>query len=219
MPCGCVLLAFAGLSIPNGLPRTIELEINRWENTSWGFHAINRSQVRCTVAVSGDGSRSNSCHAKLFRHYLVPDGRWRWHSIYLVPQNTAFQIDHERREFSGGPCACTWTSERLRIGDHECRETAMQWSSSVKRSGSGSIAGHKVICYRDADETGRVQEVALAPALGCELMEETTTYAGTLGIPGARSHFRVKSYVAGEPTRSLFVLPSGYSHTSENHWR
>ena len=80
-----------------------------------------------------------------------------------------------------------------------------------KRVGTGRIAGTPVVRYRRVDEDGEVTELALAPALGCELMEEEHTWKGTWGIPGAKWHYVVTSYTAGEPDFQVFQIPLGYS--------
>ncbi|MBC8165858.1 MAG: hypothetical protein H7Y20_08305 [Bryobacteraceae bacterium] len=52
--------------------------------------------------------------------------------------------------------------------------------------------------------------MSLAPGLACEVMEEIHTSPGTLGIPGAKWHYRVTSYKPGEPDQNMFRLPVGY---------
>ena len=210
MPCGCLSLVYAGLAILDGVPRTIGIEMYSWQNTSWGFHAIDRNYETCTIAVSSDNSRATSCRTKSFKHYLMPTGNWRFDALYLASEHAAYRIDHDTREISGGRCRCTWTW-KLITGDTDCSETARRESESAQRIGRGHIAGYEVIRYREQDESGYVREFALAPAASCEVMEWTVKYPGTMGIPGARRHYRVTSYVAGEPDRRLFVLPANYT--------
>jgi hypothetical protein len=153
----------------------------------------------------------------MFSHYFVPNGRdWQLDTLYLAPEKASFRIDHELREFSGGRCQCTWTPWRSKAGDPDCSQTVRERSSTAKQVGVGNVAGQMVIRYRDTDESGYVEEFALAPALHCELMEETHTHPGTLGIPGGRWHYRVTSYVSGEPPRHVFALPPGY--TKATNW-
>ena len=52
-----------------------------------------------------------------------------------------------------------------------------------------------------------MRELALARNLGCEVMEDVRTWEGTLGIPGAKWRYTVKSYTPGEPNRKVFQLP------------
>ena len=72
----CVLIAYLGLStIWDGSPRTIQFQIDDWQNQSWGLHNIDRRRIRCEVAAASDGSRLNrNRENELFKHYFVPNG-------------------------------------------------------------------------------------------------------------------------------------------------
>lgn len=209
MPCGCVLLAYMGLSILDGMPRALQLQINSWENRSWGIHNIDRSRTRCDVSISIDGSRMNRCKEETFTGYFIPRDQWNWHSIYLRPDNVAFRIDDAAHTVQGGDCRCTWQLLLPHSQDSECTRTAQQYSAAAKRQTDSQVLGHRVVRYRAIDKEGTEIELSLAPALGCEVMEHVKTWAGTLGIPGAKWHYRVTAYRAGEPDREVFSLPPG----------
>jgi hypothetical protein len=212
MPCGCVLLAYLGLSILDGPPRTLRFEITYWRNQSWGLHNIDRSETRCNVAIARDSSRSNRCESENFRFYFVPNAHWASHSLYNRSEHTGFEIDDAARSASGGPCACTWESQRLEAGDTDCTTSAARNLGVPGRPvGTGFVAGHQVLRYVAPTEDGGRQEVSLAPALDCEVMEAVHVWKGTVGIPGAKWHYVVTDYVPGEPDKSQFQIPAGYS--------
>jgi len=207
-----MLIAYFGLSIiPDGLPRTLQFQIDEWHNQSWGFHDIFRRRIRCEVAVASDGSRMNRCEQELFHHYFIPNGHRTEHGLYLRSANSAFQIDHSTRTAHGGTCHCAWEPPVAPADDGECRRTAAVHLWEGKRTGTGYVSGHRVVRYRSVDWQGMQIELSLAPGLGCEVMEEVHTSPGTLGIPGAKWRYRVSSYKPGEPDSSVFRLPAGYS--------
>jgi hypothetical protein len=212
MPCGCVLIAYLGLStIWDGSARTLRFQIDGWQNQSWGLHAIDRQRIRCEVAVASDGSRMNRCEYELFHHYFFPDGRGMDRNLYLRSENAGFHIDDTTRMVRGGPCSCTWKPVSALADDNKCRRTAEARLSEGKSIGTGQIAGYEVVQYRAVDEKGAETRLSLAPGLACEVMEEIHTSPGTLGIPGAKWQYRVTSYKPGEPDRNAFRLPVGYT--------
>ena len=204
-------MAYLGLSILDGQPRTVQLEIDDWWNTSWGFHAIDRRRISCEVAIASDGSRMNRCDYEALSHYLIPNGRHRYHTIYLRPLHRAYEIDDANHLANGGDCDCTWKTETLKQTDPECTGAAQAVLITPKRLGTEQMAGHRVVRYREDDDDGNSLEVAMAPSAGCEVFEEVRTSRGTFGIPGARRRYRVTSYAAGEPDARLFRIPEGYS--------
>ena len=212
MPCPCVLLACIGLPIWDGAPRTIHFEIDEWENKSWGLHAIDRRAIRCVTAVSASGSRANQCNSELFHHYFVPYDSGSLHTIYQGPLHSGYSIDDEHRTARGGECSCWWELVRQKADDSTCCQTADELLPGGKYVGSDRIAGRFLVQYqKQDDDDGVVHELALAPELGCEVMEQLQRWPGTLGIPGAEWRYRVTSYQAGEPDGSLFQVPAGYA--------
>ena len=166
MPCSCMLIAYLGLStIVDGSPRTLQFQIDDWQNQSWGLHDIDRRRLRCEVAVASDGSRMNRCEHELFHHYCVPKGRGTEHNLYLRSSNEGFEIDDTARTARGGSCACTWEPFRALADDNECRRTAGARRREGKRIGTGQIAGHAVLRYGSVDETGKGRGVGLPPGL------------------------------------------------------
>lgn len=203
-------MACVGLAVAGGAGKTVHVEIDEWKNTSWGFHSIDRWKTRCEIAVSSDGSRHNLCESRSFRHYLIPDGQLRLHTLYLRPPNMGWQLNDDDRIARGGECACTWTSSRLSRTDPDCTDTAQELMEAPKRAGTGQIAGQRIIRYREVDDQGTDVEAAFAPDRDCELMEKSYTYRGTLGIPGGRWRYLITLYKMGEPDPHLFRLPAGY---------
>lgn len=216
MPCGCVLLAYVGLSIWDGPARTLQIEIDDWNNKSWGLHDIDRRRSRCEIAIAGDGSRRSRCESEFFRNYFLPDGRYSMNTLYLRSDNAAFRIEDSTRTIRGGPCRCTWEIRTMVDDDRECRKTAEEHLRGGTRIRNARIAGVDAVRYFAVVEDEEVQ-LSLAPSLRCEVMEYVHAYPGTLGIPGARWRYRVMSYKSGEPDPGLFRLPSGYSVQKEEN--
>jgi hypothetical protein len=163
------------------------------------------------VAVASDGSRMNRCEREYFRHYFIPTGHESERTVYLRPENKGFQIDDGAHKARGGDCRCTWEPFRLLADVGECSQTAEARLTTSTRVGTGRMAGHAVVRYRAVDQKDTETELSLAPDLGCEVIEEEHTWPGTFGIPGARWRYRVTSYTPGEPDRSIFQLPVGYT--------
>src|ERR1035441_155549 len=108
VPCRCILLAYLGLSIWDGPPRTLNFEIDDWSNKGWGLHNIDRMTVRCETAISVNGSRMNKCDAEWFHHYLIRYGSESHHTLYVQPIHSGYKIDDKNRVAYGGECECSW---------------------------------------------------------------------------------------------------------------
>ena len=215
MPCACALLAYAGLAILDGVPRTLRIQIDEWVNRSWGIHNIDRYSNVCEVAVARDGSRSTRCESRSYRHLVLPSRDCDLHSIYQRGPHVAFRLDHEQRVAEGGPCACTWEAERAgQWSTADCLRRAQAEMDGPKRVGFAKVAGEHVVRYRATTSDGAVDEKAYAPNAGCELMESVQTYPGTWVIPGARRRYRVASLVRGEPDARVFQVSPGYRVTT-----
>ena len=147
-------MAYLGLSILDGPPRTVQLEIDDWQNTSWGLHAIDRRRISCEVAIASDGSRMNRCDYEALSHYLIPNGRHRYHTIYLRPPNKAYEIDDVNHVANGVECDCTWNTETLKQTHPECTGAAQALLTTPKRIGTEQMAGHRVVRYREDDDVG-----------------------------------------------------------------
>lgn len=210
MPCRCVLLAYMGLSIWDGAPRTIQYEIDDWRNDSWGLHNIERRTIRCETAIAGNGSRMNKCVYESFHHYLLRSASGSIRDLYIQPTHSGYSIDDKNRIASGGECKCTWDAPRQMPDDGACSQTAAQRLNRPERVGTNRIAGAVVVEYRSEEAYGTFRRISLAPEYGCEVMEQVDRTKGTLGIPGSQWRYRVTSYKPGEPSRSVFEVPPGY---------
>jgi hypothetical protein len=212
MPCGCVLLAYLGLStIWDGPPRTLHFEIEDWSNLSWGLHDIDRRSIRCEVAVASDGSRMNQCEYEMFHHYFLRYNGGVGRTVYTRFDHAGFAIDDAKRTARGGTCSCTWEAFHTIPDDDKCRRTAQVRLPDSELMSTGHIAGYETVEYRLVQEDGEEIELSLAPAITCEVMEEVHTWPGTFGIPGAKWRYQVNSYQAGEPDQNRFRAPYGYN--------
>lgn len=213
MPCGCVLLAYAGLGpwLLSNAPRTVTFDLDRWENTSWGLHNIDRLHGSGTVAISGDGSRANRIQMSGFKHYFFPDGSATTHTIWLRPGNVAFEIDDDQRITRQWNCTCTWEdSPRGRDADPDCSSAAKsQIGAGAIRINSGAIAGVPVIWYGESRYRDE-EEAAFAPSSGCDVLERRTAKYNSFRLPTFRFHFIVRSYRPGEPKSTEFIPPPDY---------
>ena len=200
-----------GLSIWDGAPRTIQFSIDHWWNDSWGLHNIERRTIRCETAIASNGSRMNKCDSDLFHHYLLRYASFSTHDVFIQPTHSGYEIDDKKRIASGGKCECTWDAVRQPPDDGSCSKTAALRLNLPRRVGASHIANAVVVEYQTDNMDGTSRRLSLAPQYGCEVMEEVVTRKGTLGIPGSRWQYRVTSYQQGEPPRSVFELPPGYS--------
>ena len=207
-----MVLAYLGMFWDDVQPATIRYEIDYWQNTSWGLHAIDRSSTRCESAVSSDGSRMHRCESADFRHFFVPRGQASiLHTLYEQPTHSGYRIDEEERIARGGPCQCSWTVDRVvDEDDGKCLNTVRERLPTAEYYGTDRVADQPVVRYRATDDQGAFHELALAPGLSCQTMEETTRWKGTWGIPGASYKMRITEYRAGEPSFATFQIPPGY---------
>ncbi len=210
MPCRCVLIAYVGLSIWDGAPRTIHFEIDDWRNNSWGLHNIERRTLRCETAIASNGSRRNKCDIDLFHHYLLRYSSSSSHELYIQPTHSGYSIDDKNKIASGGKCECTWEATRQTADDATCSQTAASRLGQAERVGANRIAGIFVVEYRSVEPNGALRSISLAPSHGCEVMEQVVRTKGTLGIPGSQWRYRVTSNEPGEPPGKVFELPPGY---------
>lgn len=215
MPCACVLYAYIGLSVSDGQARTIRCETDSWENNSWGLHNVDRRKQSGTVAIFSDGSRANIGESDYWKYYIVPDRHGHWHTMYLPSRRCAYVIEDDKRIVSRIPCSCTWEPPRIRPDDSQCSRAADGLGLKL-RAGYGVVAGIPVVRYRASDRSAS-RDAALAPAFGCELMEEEEKTYNHYGLPTSYRHFRVTHYIPGEPDPALLTLPSGYSITERRY--
>lgn len=212
MPCKCLLLAYAGLwQLASNAPRTVAFDIELWENHSWGLHNIQRNRASGTVAVFADGSRANQFAWTRFQHYFIASSTGMTHTIYQRPPQLTVTIDDQTKTATIAPCGCSWQEPPEGAPDAaQCAAVARRYlGATVTRTGSDSVAGIPVIRYRAT--AGVSHELALAPASGCDLLEEQWTTYNWFGIPTSRFHFVVRSYAPGEPRRDLLYPPAGYA--------
>ncbi|MBZ5728112.1 MAG: hypothetical protein LAP87_24380 [Acidobacteriia bacterium] len=141
------MLAYLGLWQLGGIgSRTVEFEIERWENNSWGMHNIVRDQISGTIAVYADGSRENNVKARHYGHYFIPSGTSAAHSIYLRPGNIAYELDDTKKTATLWRCTCTWEeASGPQLEDQECKTVASTTLGLRTRLRAGIVAGVPVI--------------------------------------------------------------------------
>ncbi len=205
MPCGCVLAFYASLPFIGTAPAVVQFEQEWWVNESWGFHAIRGNRASGTIAVSRTGSRLNRIEGAAYRYHFWPEGQWNADLLYDAATDSSWSKNRDTGEVYGRPCQCSWDKSVDR--SPQCEVTARRWfGERTVRARDGSVAGQPVVRWRvrDADEEA---ETALAPGLGCEVMELVRTTFGKFGIPASRSRFVVTAYKAGEPDAAYFRVP------------
>jgi hypothetical protein len=215
VPCACVLYAYIGLFVRDGQARTIRFETDSWENNSWGLHNVDRRNQSGTVAIFSDGSRANTGTWDFRRYYFVPGGNGHWRTIYLPSHRSSYVIEDDKRIVSRIPCSCMWEPPRIELDDSECSRTA-GGRGLKQRAGNGVVAGIPVVLYRARNQSAS-RDAALAPAFGCELMDEEETTYNHYGLPTSHRHFRVTHYTPGEPDPALLTLPPGYPITERRY--
>ena len=213
MPCGCVLLAYAGLGqlLLSGGPRTVAFDIDQWSNESWGLHNIERFHFSGTAAIASDGSRANRIQTSHFKHYFFPAGSATVHTIWLKPRNVGYEIDNDQRITRQWNCTCTWEDgQAAHDRDADCSSAAKaQLGAGATRINSGAIAGVPVTWYREFHERGE-DEAAFAPSFACDVLERRTAKYNRFRLPTFRFHFIVRSYRPGEPNSTEFMPPQAY---------
>ena len=214
MPCAC-LYAYLGWAVNDGQARTIRFETDFWANNSWGVHDVARGRDWGTVAIFSDGSRANIGETDYRKYFIVPDGHGQWHTIFRPSHHSVYVIEDDKRIVSRIPCSFTWEPPRIEPDDSECSRAGDSLGLK-QRAGHGVVAGIPVVRYRASDRSAS-QDAALAPAFGCELMDEEQTTDNYYGLPTSHRHFRVTYYVPGEPDPALLTLPPEYPVTERRH--
>lgn len=209
MPCMCVAAAYLGIwQLIGTSPHTVSFDMERWENSSWGLHNIERDRLSGTVATFADGSRVNQATVTHFGHYFIRTSQRAVHYVYRRPANILYEVDDQARTTTVWRC-CTWDEPSRPLPDRQCRGKAKDQLGDAIRVGAGAVAGIPVIRYR---ATGKdLHEAAYAPQFGCDLLEERSAKYNLIGIPTSWVHFIVRSYVPGEPKRESLDPPAGYA--------
>ena len=70
--------------------------------------------------------------------------------------------------------------------------------------------GVPVLEYRSDNNNLPKVYRALAPSLGCEIMDDLELRFGKFGVPQYVIRYRITSYKLKEPDKKLFELPAGY---------
>lgn len=211
MTCFPVWVAIAGTIIPT-VPDSsgiYQFEYVRWDNQSWGLHNVSHIKLHCEMAVASNGSRVNRCYAEGFHHYIISQGQDSGHVLYVEPTRECYSINHEARTVGHGFCRC-WKDSPSSSKDSNCNRRASAELPNGKFIGSSEVAGARVVEYREEGNDGRLTYLALAPSLGCEIMDSLELQFGKFGVPTSIIRYRITSYKPGEPGNSLFELPAGY---------
>lgn len=188
-----------------GAPAVLEFEYEAWENRSFGFHNIERTTARGTIAISADGSRANNVRATSYALYFWPAGEdWQERTIYSAPEQRGYRIDVKegkvysfrlRRNPDPPNADCVAEAARL-LGDElgEPRYLTVDRVRVVRFSWGGSAS------RREAD---------FALDHGCQVMRSEETHYNSIFLPTSSTRFRVTKYTPGEPSRDRFVVPAG----------
>jgi hypothetical protein len=116
-----------------------------------------------------------------------------------------YSIDHHKRVIHIEPCG-SWDPQLLLPDDPDCSQSAQFHLKGGRRLGTDRIVGIPVIRYR-YERPSKMDEVALAPQLGCDVMKWIDQDGTDLPLPWARSRFTVTRYIPGEPDRKVFEPP------------
>src|SRR4051794_14895875 len=123
--CGCALLAYLGFwQLTADVPRTVVFDVEQWENHSWGLHNIERGRIQGTVAVSHDGSRSNTINSAHYKHYFFKQVDSVTRTGYLRSAHVAYRVDDNTRTTVRIHCACNWDGGPPPVPDAECSAVA-----------------------------------------------------------------------------------------------
>ena len=210
MPCMCVAAAYLGIwQLIGTSPHTVSFDMERWENSSWGLHNIERDRLSGTVAAFADGSRVNQAALMHFKHYFVRDFQWAGRNIYSRQANVLYLVDDQTKKATRWHCTCGTGKPAPPVPDQGCLGRAKTQLGDAIRVGEGTVASIHVIRYRAAGRD--LHEAAFAPRFGCDLLEERRATYNIIGIPTSWYHFVVRSYVPGEPKSELLSPPPGYA--------
>jgi hypothetical protein len=210
MPCGCALAAFISVIrlLDSGVG-TATFEMEKWDVQN-GFQEVQHYQLSGTMGASRSGSRFHQIHAVVFRHYFLPDLDNTEHSILRKSDDLYYVVDHSTKVAEQFRCACSWQEPDPPPYDEACRSAAELLHPTAESLGFGKIAGFGVVRYKAFSES-QYDEFALAPQLGCEVLEHRATTYNTWGFPTSHLYFVVRSYLPGDPPAELFQPPEGYA--------
>jgi hypothetical protein len=205
------VVAGACLTPQSTVCRTLRWEGSGWENTSWGFHAIQRWKGSTVLAYRRDGGIMERNSRREWHNYVVLKSEWDTAQIKFPKEQRTIEIDYKNREYSersgvrGG--LPVWDPD-----DPDCTKLAIRFDlSDLKRiAGDTEIAGIRSIQFTGMRSKSERVSVWLAPSLGCTQMRLIRTDHNSIGLPTSHSSLEVVSARVGEPDDALFQVPSGY---------
>lgn len=201
------------------LCRTLVYETSGWANRSWGFHNIERYNIRETEAVRGDGTAMIRISRQDFRFYFVSAGSYDRTRIVLPTKRQTFEIERTVRAFRQLPGL--WRFHESWTDNPECGEQAMYSGKVRRKTGIEPVlAGVRAIeyAYESADRRF-VQRIAFAPSLGCTAVAFSFLERNGAGLPVRAFESKLTSVLLGEPDQKLFEIPADYhSKPSDKAW-
>jgi hypothetical protein len=205
------VVAGACLTPQNTACRTLRWEGSGWENTSWGFHAVQRWRGSTVLAYRRDGGIMERNSRREWHNYVVLKSDWDTAQIKFPKDQRTIAIDHKDKVYSeragvrGG--LPIWEPE-----DADCTKLALRFElSNLKRVlGETVIAGIRSIQFTGIRSKTERVSVWLAPSLGCTQMRVVSSGYNSFGLPTSHSRLEVVSARIGEPDITLFQVPAGY---------
>jgi hypothetical protein len=208
------VVAGACLTPQETVCRTPRWEGYGWENTSWGFHAVQRWSGSTVLAYRRDGGIMERNSRREWCNYVIPKSEWDTAQIKFPKEQRTIAIDYRAKEYServgvrGG--LPVWDPD-----DADCAKLALWFElSDLKRvMGETVIAGIRSIPYTGVRSKTERVSVWLAPSLGCTQMRLVSADHNSIGLPTSHSWMEVVWARIGEPDAALFKVPAGYRRT------
>jgi hypothetical protein len=215
------------------LPGTYTFSSESWRNKSWGLYDIDRTTESGVVRIGVDGSRASVIESRSYSKYFFLKDSSSFKTLYREDEHLAYAIDERARKIGVVPCvARRMVGSPPLVGkppcspvqpqgadDAQCSQAAKRVLAGGKLVGLGWTAGLRTARYQYIAKTrvvnGRpiapfTSEVALAPGLGCEVVESTYITYNSISLPIEYHHFVTRSFTRVVSGPDEFSLPRGY---------
>jgi hypothetical protein len=220
----CVVVATAWVYMHATVPGTYSYSLESWHNKSWGFYDLDRETENGVVRIAVNGSRATTIeHHSYGKYFFLKDG-WSFDTLYRDNEHLAYVVDSKARKIGVVQCfdaqsVCSPVRPRV-VDNGMCSQAANQTIPGGRfiglgrtadlttarykfRGGPLEVGGHTVV--------GRyTYEVALAPELGCELVESMHVTYNSVALPTDYTHFVTRSFKRELPSPNVFMLPNGF---------
>lgn len=220
-----VLLVFLALAAPAvfaqakncrtalGVPCfTVRGTHTQWQLFRNGPADIRKFTSTSVNALRSDGSSVTVRESRFGHLFSSGNDKQKQSSLYLAPEKQIVTLNHTARTIARRE-PLIWHDlpfRRSADGDASCQSGIRHSGTDFTMKGTATVAGVPVVKWYRSLANGGSEEIYLAPSLDCLTLKAYSGHKNAWRLPTFVDSWEVSSVELGDPSPSLFALPSEY---------